>query len=240
MSMAGCGFGALKVCVVGDPGVGKTSLVRCFSEGRFEEPYLSTVGASVRTATVGFTPPGFARPVFRKLALWDLTGHCGAFSAAQYMRGARAVLAVADATRPETQAGLAKWVERAQSAGSARGDGTAGPAIPIVLVVNKCDLAGPAPDIGAVKEVSARTGRPYRLVSARSQRNVPAAFSDLVGLVVRPWSALEARRPGPLCPPWPAGPAPAPERWDFSAGFWPGDPGTGGWPDPHGACVVGR
>lgn len=36
-----------KVCVLGDFAIGKTSLIRRFVEGRFDEAYLSTIGTHI-------------------------------------------------------------------------------------------------------------------------------------------------------------------------------------------------
>ncbi|RMF42153.1 MAG: GTP-binding protein, partial [Anaerolineae bacterium] len=36
-----------KICMLGDFAVGKTSLVRRFVEGRFDDRYLSTIGVKV-------------------------------------------------------------------------------------------------------------------------------------------------------------------------------------------------
>ena len=41
-----------KVCLLGDFAVGKTSLVRRFVEGRFDDRYLSTIGVKISRKTI--------------------------------------------------------------------------------------------------------------------------------------------------------------------------------------------
>ena len=41
-----------KVCLLGDFAVGKTSLIRRYVEGKFEDKYLSTVGINVSRRSI--------------------------------------------------------------------------------------------------------------------------------------------------------------------------------------------
>jgi hypothetical protein len=74
----------------------------------------------------------------------------------------------------------------------------------------------------------------------RAGQNVAAAISDFVVRHQRSWDVFERMPVGPsrFSRLWPE--VGRFDRWAFTAGFWPGDPGPGGWPDPHGACVLGR
>jgi len=237
--MSWCRRGALKVCVLGDQGVGKTSLVRQLAEGRFEELYITTVGAKARTVTVGGKVPGFSREWLQKLVLWDVTGHGGPEAAGPFLRGARAALVVADATRPDTQVNMWKWVEAVKGVDEAEVAQKGAGGVPMMLVINKTDIIGPDFDIGPVMELSHEYGIPFRLTSARTGRNVPAAFSDLASRLVRPWAANEAKAARSAPSRQLRRPTGRFDRWDFSAGYWPGDPGPAGWPGPHGSGVAG-
>ncbi len=86
-----------KVCLLGAPAVGKTSLVQRFVRGLFDERYLSTIGAKIDARTVD-TARGEAQ-----LMLWDLNGS-EMFERVQssYLRGMHGFLLVFDPTRPET------------------------------------------------------------------------------------------------------------------------------------------
>ena len=221
---------ALKICVIGDPGVGKTSLVRRLAEGSFEERYITTVGAAAWTVSIRLSIPGFRRPLHQKLVLWDVTGHGGPEAIGPFLRGADAALVVSDAARPDTQMNMWKWVEGVRMAAGS---------LPIMLVVNKTDISGPYIDPGTVMQQAREYGTLYRRTSAWTGRNVSSAISDLVVWHRGPWSAIEGRPAGPHRFPRIRRQVGRIDRRDVSAGFRPGDPGPAGLPDPHGSCVVG-
>jgi small GTP-binding protein len=92
-----------KVCMVGAFGVGKTSLVRRFVHQQFDERYHTTLGVKIDTRVVETSQ----EPV--KLVLWDMEG-ADPFETDKrplsriqsYMKGAHALILVADGTRPST------------------------------------------------------------------------------------------------------------------------------------------
>jgi small GTP-binding protein len=92
-----------KVCMVGAFGVGKTSLVRRFVHQQFDERYHTTLGVKIDTCIVDSSK----EPI--KLVLWDMEG-ADPFEVDKrplarirsYMKGAHALILVADGTRPAT------------------------------------------------------------------------------------------------------------------------------------------
>jgi small GTP-binding protein len=92
-----------KVCMVGAFGVGKTSLVQRFVHQQFDERYHTTLGVKIDTRIVD----SIKEPI--KLVLWDMEG-ADPFEADKrplarirsYMKGAHALILVADGTRPAT------------------------------------------------------------------------------------------------------------------------------------------
>jgi hypothetical protein len=86
-----------KVCMVGVHGTGKTSLVQRFVSSVFSERYLSTVGVKIERKPLDLD----GTPV--TIVLWDLAGRDGQEDiTTSYLRGAHAILYVADGTRKET------------------------------------------------------------------------------------------------------------------------------------------
>ncbi|MBE9225090.1 GTP-binding protein [Phormidium sp. LEGE 05292] len=92
-----------KICLVGDFGVGKTSLIRRFVEREFSDQYLSTVGVKISRKTIEL--PQKIEQKFEKLQLmiWDLEGHTKFKAIApSYLQGGSGAIIVADVTRQET------------------------------------------------------------------------------------------------------------------------------------------
>jgi small GTP-binding protein len=115
-----------KVCMVGVFGTGKTSLVQRFVHTLFSERYLSTVGVKIDRKPLELDGTALT------LVLWDLAGRDKHEDiAGSYLRGAHAVLYVADGTRRET---CDQLPELRALAREAAGD------VPGVLALNKCDL----------------------------------------------------------------------------------------------------
>jgi small GTP-binding protein len=116
-----------KVCLLGDFAVGKTSLIRQFVEGRFEDKYHSTMGVKISRKTI-------ARPYGElNLLVWDLAGGHGfeTIKRSSYLLGAAGALIVCDLTRPESLEGLERYAHHMLQLDRN---------IPLTLVANKVDL----------------------------------------------------------------------------------------------------
>jgi small GTP-binding protein len=115
-----------KICMVGQFGVGKTSLVRRFVDSIFDERYLTTIGVKIdrKDVTVGSSSV--------TLMLWDLAGEDDlAALNVSHLRGASGYILVVDGCRASS---LAKAVELQQRIADQLGP------LPFVLVLNKADL----------------------------------------------------------------------------------------------------
>lgn len=169
----------VKVVLVGDKGVGKTSLIRRFVLDQFDDRYLLTLGAKVEKKVVDVPVPDRDMIVTLGMNIWDIMGQTGLreLTAEAYFQGARGILAVVDLTRKDTLDNVGKWVSAVE--------GITGP-VPMVLVANKNDLVGKTA-FGAVQVIEA--AKRYKsgsfLASARTGENVEAAFQELAKRVVR-------------------------------------------------------
>lgn len=89
-----------KICLVGDFGVGKTSLIRRFVDGEFSDRYLSTVGVKISRKKVELDAESDKSV---QLLIWDLEGHTKFKAIApSYLQGASGAIITADVTRQET------------------------------------------------------------------------------------------------------------------------------------------
>ncbi|MCH7609891.1 MAG: GTP-binding protein [Chloroflexi bacterium] len=94
----------LKVVIAGNGNVGKTSLIRQFCEGKFEQTRVATIGVDFQTQTVDLPEKTV------KLSIWDMAGQDRfQFIRAGFYRGSRASALVYDVTDPESFANLARW-----------------------------------------------------------------------------------------------------------------------------------
>ncbi len=115
-----------KICMVGQFGVGKTSLVRQFVHSIFDDRYLASLGVKIDRKDVSMVGQALT------LMLWDMAGEDDlAALNLSHLRGASGYVLVADGCRSTT---LEKAAELQQ-----RITGTLGP-LPFVLVINKADL----------------------------------------------------------------------------------------------------
>jgi small GTP-binding protein len=165
-----------KIMLLGDIGVGKTSIIRRFVLGRFEGTYRGTIGFDLFTfevPDVGATP-GEGLPV----VIWDTDGNAGLNILRQetYMRGTSAVLVVGDWSRPETHAIMAEVATSFRNAFPAR---------PILLVLNKADLVDGKPITPKVLEPLVDDGVPFISTSALTGASIVPAFQEAGRAILR-------------------------------------------------------
>lgn len=162
----------VKVCFVGDEGVGKTSLIRRFVTGMFDESYIRTLGAVVSKKSVEFADVE-PRPVRVDMMVLDIMGKrtfMQLFREA-YFNGAKAILAVFDVTRPDSLEGLTPWIDSVRE--------TVGP-IPITLLGNKVDLTERRRvDEAQAEAALGRYDSSILYTSAKTGENVDEAFTGL-------------------------------------------------------------
>lgn len=161
--------------MVGEFGVGKTSLVRRFVDSIFDERYLSTVGVKIdrKDVTVGSVP--------LTLMLWDLAGEDGlAPLRMSHLRGASGYILVVDGCRATS---FAKAMELQR-----RIDEQLGP-LPFVLVLNKVDLR----DQWEVQDAAvSELGWPTFETSAKAGKGVEEMFLALASSLLSGNSVREA------------------------------------------------
>jgi small GTP-binding protein len=155
-----------KVCLLGDFAVGKTSLVRRYVEGRFDDKYLSTIGVKIsrRTLEVGSDT--------LNMLLWDLAGG-DEFSTVEsgYLRGAAGALVVCDLTRRETITSYQRYSQQLRAAN---------PSAVIAFLANKVDLTLERVVSDAdLDAICVHLDGPCYLTSAKSGQGVEAAFAHL-------------------------------------------------------------
>ncbi|CAB1449332.1 unnamed protein product [Pleuronectes platessa] len=131
----------LKVCLLGDTGVGKSSIVWRFVEDSFDPNINPTIGASFMTKTVQY------QNELHKFLIWDTAGQERFRALApMYYRGSAAAIIVYDITKEESFQTLKNWVKELRQHGP--------PNIVVAIAGNKCDLSD-------AREVPEREAKDY-------------------------------------------------------------------------------
>ncbi len=152
----------IKLCLLGDGAVGKTSLVRRFVFDVFDDKYIQTFGTKVSKKSM--TVEGETMD----LMIWDILGQKTHESLHEaYYRGAAGALAVCDFTRPETMKSLKSWIG---SFRSVVGDK------PVLILGNKSDLYKAFP-LADLKSFASSVGCEVLETSAKTGLNVENAFA---------------------------------------------------------------
>lgn len=177
-------FASAKVCICGEPGVGKSSLMRRYCQNTFVMEHKATIGVEFMLASVNTRVDGTL-----KLTIWDLAGQ-DRFNeiVASYFDRVNAILFVFDMVDRKTYEALPKWLrisqwdERHSNAGGG-GSTNRGAKTHTVgyLVANKCDLEEEAHQVGLqeARAFAAIHGLQYAEVSAKEDTNVRETFREL-------------------------------------------------------------
>lgn len=161
----------LKVIILGDSGVGKTSLMNQYVNKRFSTQYKATIGADFLTKDVMIDD----RLV--TMQIWDTAGQERFQSlGVAFYRGADCCVLTYDVTQPNSFKSLDSWRDEFLIQASPRDPEN----FPFVVLGNKIDLEG--------RSVSTKRGQawcvakndiPYFEVSAKEAVNVEQAFQTI-------------------------------------------------------------
>ena len=164
-----------KVVVVGEGGVGKTSLILRYTQDRFLGEYITTIGTNFAVKTLNVNEQQV------KLQLWDLGGQ------AQFMRirsfyypGARAAMLVYSISDRKSFDVVPKWSREVKDV---CGD------IPLTLIGNKMDLDNDR----AVKRVegeqrASQLGAEFFETSAKTGELINSAFTTVAKRIFQRFS----------------------------------------------------
>ncbi|KYN37020.1 Phosphotriesterase-related protein [Trachymyrmex septentrionalis] len=153
-----------KFLVIGDYGVGKTALVRRYTEGKFSSNYKITIGADFAIKTLDWDPQTKIN-----LQLWDIAGHERfGYMTRVYYKYAVAAALVFDISRAATFQSMKKWLNDLREK-VALPDGSG---IPVVLLANKCDISVAVTDEQISKFCRENKIHAWYATSAKNNTNV--------------------------------------------------------------------
>ncbi len=155
--------------MLGDPAVGKTTLVARFVHKIYRPSYKQTMGLDLTLKKIAYKGEIF------RIQLWDLASQ-KAFAPMRkrFYTGAVGALCVYDLTRRQTLVNLGTWLNEMQEIA---GD------VVFVVLGNKSDLSGPYREIGDEegKKWAKETGSVFwGETSAKTGENVEESFMSLI------------------------------------------------------------
>jgi Ras-related protein Rab-1A len=115
-----------KILLIGDSGVGKSSLLYRYCDDKFDNTYISTIGVDFKFKTIEHNDKIY------KFQIWDTAGQERFRSVtSSYYRGAYSIILVYDITDKDSFLNLSKWIEEVNHHGV--------PGTEITIVGNKID-----------------------------------------------------------------------------------------------------
>ncbi|XP_031703284.1 ras-related protein Rab-32 [Anarrhichthys ocellatus] len=138
-NMAGCSAAfctdkLFKVLVIGDVGVGKSSVILRYVNKRFHETYKASIGVDFALKTIEWDAKTVVRVQF-----WDIGGQERFRKMSRvYYKGAMGAVVVFDITNSSTLEAASEWKRDLDSKVCL----DSGRPVPAVLLANKCDMTG--------------------------------------------------------------------------------------------------
>eukprot|EP01088_Endostelium_zonatum_P008245 TRINITY_DN2092_c1_g1_i1.p1 TRINITY_DN2092_c1_g1~~TRINITY_DN2092_c1_g1_i1.p1 ORF type:complete len:212 (-),score=44.20 TRINITY_DN2092_c1_g1_i1:54-689(-) len=170
----------IKIVMVGDSGVGKSSLLLRYVENSFTDFFIGTSGVDYKTKKVVLEGQEFC------LELWDTAGQERFRTiTTSYYRGAKGVILVYDVSEPLSFNSARQWLSEIARYASK----------PVAMIVgNKSDLAGQQRvDPTEVQDFAEEYGGlPFMETSAKNGTNVEKAFDILLRKIVSQLDEMKA------------------------------------------------
>ncbi|KAJ2719132.1 Ras- protein Rab-7A [Coemansia sp. Benny D115] len=167
-------FNYIKAIILGDSGVGKTSLMHQYVRGTFSTQYKATIGADFLKKNIDL---GDGRVV--DVACWDTAGQERFQSlGVAFYRGADCCILCFDVTNPRSFENLESWRDEFLIQVGPRDPES----FPFVVVGNKIDIEGKraVSQKRAMEWCAAKGNIPYFETSAKKDINVENAFRTVV------------------------------------------------------------
>ena len=163
----------LKICVLGEANVGKTSLVYRFIEKKFRGNYKSTLGVNLLKKDLNIKEYGDV-----SAQIWDLGGQESFRTLRKlYLEGSNGALVIYDCTKRSSYDKLEDWILDFKEA---RGDE------PLLLLGNKSDLTNTIKvQESEGVELAKRFNMKFIPTSAKTGTNVENAFMEIIKKILK-------------------------------------------------------
>ena len=155
-----------KYLIIGNSGVGKSCLLIRFTDDKFEEGYVTTIGVDFKIKTLEIEGKSV------KLQIWDTAGQERFRNiVSSYYKGAHGIMMVYDITDLESFRYLDSWIKEIEKNASKN--------VYKILVGNKSDLENRKITFEKGKEFANLHGMKFFETSAKENKNVEEAFKEM-------------------------------------------------------------
>ena len=159
----------LKILILGDSGVGKTSILIKYINNKFDESHIATIGVDYMDKTIKY------KNINIKLQIWDTSGQEKFRSIARnFYRNSDAIFIVFDLNNKDTYNSIKQWINDVEEYC---------PNIKKILLGNKSDLEKNVSE-EIIKNFAKENNLQYFETSAKNGTNIKEAFKAMVDLLL--------------------------------------------------------
>ena len=159
----------LKILILGDSGVGKTSILLKYINNKFDESHIATIGVDYMDKTIKY------KNINVKLQIWDTSGQEKFRSIARnFYRNSDAIFIVFDLNNKDTYNSIKQWINDVEEHC---------PNIKKILLGNKSDLEKNVSE-EIIKNFAKENNLQYFETSAKNGTNIKEAFKAMVDLLL--------------------------------------------------------
>eukprot|EP00758_Cryptobia_borreli_P003014 Tbor_TRINITY_DN3456_c0_g1::TRINITY_DN3456_c0_g1_i1::g.3696::m.3696/K07910/RAB18; Ras-related protein Rab-18 len=167
-----------KVLIIGDSGVGKSSLMLRFTKNTFDPEISSTIGIDFQVKPVDVVDPIDGSMKIMNVRLWDTAGQERFRTlTSSFYRGANAVVLVYDVNEPGTFESLEKWTNEAKGFLGTDDE------VVFLLIGNKTDMAenkdSMRVSVQCAQDYAKQHKMMFALCSAKTKEGVVHAFEEV-------------------------------------------------------------
>ncbi|MHA1746731.1 MAG: Rab family GTPase [Promethearchaeota archaeon] len=167
----------LKICLLGNGNVGKTSLVYRYIENRFSRDFKSTLGVNLLKKNIVLENEFEGKSA--SIQIWDLGGQQAYRKLRKlYLEGSQGALIVFDVTDKQSFDDLEEWI---QSLVEIRGN-----EVPMIIIGNKIDLVESRVVAEEVaRKYAAKYNAEILFTSAATGEKVEDSFKELIMSIIK-------------------------------------------------------
>lgn len=172
-------FNPLKILVIGDSGVGKSSIITKYMDNFFSDMHISTIGIDFRIKKMNIDGKSIT------LQLWDVAGQERFRSITSiYFRRCNAIIILFDITNRESFDNVKKWISEIDKYDCAN--------IEKILVGNKCDLEQKrVVSIEDAKKFANNMDMMYVETSAKKSTHINDLFENIIKKIIKKYHNID-------------------------------------------------